>query len=516
MASSACRVRLVTCGLIRTSISCEAGEALTKRAPLFYCVPPTKASFRTLSPPSSTVLSSSSLSPSYPLYPVSCASLFISAGPSLLSTVGMCPKAWSEALISRSMQNVRYASSLPQFRGIFPAKSVTEVYFARPEEGLPLLRCLSMSGALLEGPSSLPFPLDLGVRMLRVMIQSQVYDSTFYDIQRQGRISFYMTSFGEEASLVGSAAALHKDDLLLLQYRELSALMWRGLTLDDILAQLFATKNDPGKGRQMPVHYGATNVNMMPICSPLAVKIPQGAGVGYAYTLQKKNAVAVVYFGEGAASEGDASVGFNFAATLGSQTLFLCRNNGYAISTPVGEQYKGDGVGARAVAYGIDTVRVDGTDLVAVYAAVKAARELVVAQRKPAFVEMMTYRIGHHSTSDESGAYRSAEEVEQWQASAAHPIRRFATFLTNQGRWSAEEESALVVETRKEVLAKIRVHEKMKHPPVLSGIFSDVYSTVPQFLREQREMLKAFLSRPGRAVQYNLEGFERDSDDSCK
>ncbi|CBZ51491.1 hypothetical protein NCLIV_012850 [Neospora caninum Liverpool] len=311
---------------------------------------------------------------------------------------------------------VRSASSLPLFRGIFPGKSVNEVSFTRPEEGLSLLQCLSRSGELLRGSSSLPFSLDEAVRMMRVMIQSEVYDSTFYDIQRQGRISFYMTSFGEEASLVGSAAALQKDDLVLPQYRELPALMWRGLTLDDILAQLFATTKDPGKGRQMPVHYAATHVNMMPVCSPLAVKIPQGAGVGYVYKLQKKDAVAAVYFGEGAACEGDASVGFNFAATLGSQTLFLCRNNAYAISTPVEEQYKGDGVGARAVAFGIDTIRVDGTDLVAVYAAVKAAREFVVSQHKPAFVEMMTYRAG--------GARK--RRVHSWKRRGGRSWQKFA------------------------------------------------------------------------------------------
>ncbi|PFH31515.1 putative 2-oxoisovalerate dehydrogenase subunit alpha [Besnoitia besnoiti] len=401
-------------------------------------------------------------------------------------------------------------ASGPQFRGVFPGEPVTELCFAPSKErGLPLFRQLGDSGDLLES-ATLSFSLEEGVRMLRVMIQSQVYDSILYDIQRQGRISFYLAAAGEEAALVGSAAALKDADMILPQYRELPSLMWKGFTLDDVLAQLFATAKDPGRGRQMPIHYTPAHMCIMPVSSPLAVKIPQAAGVGYAYKLGKKDAVAAVYFGDGAASEGDACVGLNFAAALGSQTLFLCRNNGYAISTPVDEQYRGDGIGARAVAFGIDTVRVDGTDLVAVYAAVKAARELIVKRQEPAFVEMMTYRLGPHSTSDDSAAYRKAEEVQQWSTPALHCVRRFAAFLTKQGVWSTVEENALVEETRKRILSRIRVFEKMKHPPVLAGLFTDVYDKMPKSLQEQQEALRSFLSHPDRAKTYNLNRFERD------
>ena len=128
--------------------------------------------------------------------------------------------------------------------------------------------------------------------------------------------------------------------------------------------------HDVGKGRQMPIHYGSKELNLVNVSSPLATQIPHASGSGYKYRIDGDDRVACAFFGDGSASEGDFHAALNFAATLRCQTLFYCRNNMFASSTPVDEQYAGDGIAARGIAYGMPTIRVDGNDLFAVYAAV--------------------------------------------------------------------------------------------------------------------------------------------------
>lgn len=120
----------------------------------------------------------------------------------------------------------------------------------------------------------------------------------------------------------------------------------------------------------MPIHYGSKDINIVTVSSPLCTQVPQASGCGYNYRIQKKDRIAVTYFGEGSASEGDFHPALNFAATLRCQTLFFCRNNMYAISTPIDDQYAGDGIAVRGVSYGMPTIRVDGNDLLAIYSAV--------------------------------------------------------------------------------------------------------------------------------------------------
>lgn len=224
-------------------------------------------------------------------------------------------------------------------------------------------------------------PHDLSLAMYRMMVRVQELDGIFFQAQRQGCISFYMTSAGEEGLQVGSSAALTLDDTIFAQYREVGVLLFRGFTLQQVADQCCSNVDDVGKGRQMPIHYGSKSLNFHTISSPLGTQIPQAVGAAYALKMDGKQAVAVAYFGEGAASEGDFHAGLNMAATLEAPVLFFCRNNGYAISTPAWEQYRGDGIVSRAAGYGIHAIRVDGNDAFAVYAAVRAARQMAVETR---------------------------------------------------------------------------------------------------------------------------------------
>eukprot|EP00126_Sphaerothecum_destruens_P008881 Sdes_comp20374_c0_seq5m14225 len=228
--------------------------------------------------------------------------------------------------------------------------------------------------------------------MYQTMVRLNMMDNILYESQRQGRISFYMTNYGEEATHVGSAAALEMGDMVFGQYREAGVLMYRGFTLDEFMNQCYSNAKDYGKGRQMPVHYGSQRLNFQTISSPLSTQMPQAAGAAYAYKRAGNKNIVICFFGEGAASEGDAHAAFNFAATLDCPVIFFCRNNGYAISTPTQEQYRGDGIASRGYGYGITSLRVDGNDMFAVYNSVKEAKSLALAENRPILIEAMTYR----------------------------------------------------------------------------------------------------------------------------
>ncbi|KAM6288797.1 2-oxoisovalerate dehydrogenase subunit alpha, mitochondrial [Aegotheles albertisi] len=348
-------------------------------------------------------------------------------------------------------------------------------------------------------------PKELVLKLYRTMTLLNTMDRILYESQRQGRISFYMTNYGEEGTHVGSAAALDDTDLVFGQYREAGVLMYRGYPLDLFMAQCYGNASDPGKGRQMPVHYGCRERHFVTISSPLATQIPQAVGAAYAIKRADASRAVICYFGEGAASEGDAHAGFNFAATLECPIVFFCRNNGYAISTPTSEQYRGDGIAARGPGYGLMSIRVDGNDVFAVYNATREARRRAVAQNQPVLIEAMTYRIGHHSTSDDSSAYRSVDEVNYWDKQD-HPISRLRHYMANRGWWDEEQEKGWRKSSRKMVMEAFEQAER-KPKPSPQLLFSDVYREMPPHLRRQRAALERHLQHYGE--HYPLEHFEK-------
>lgn len=325
------------------------------------------------------------------------------------------------------------------------------------------------------------------------MIRLNQMDQFLYDIQRQGRISFYMTAFGEEATHFGSAAALDSDDVIYAQYREAGVLMWRGFNYDDFCNQCYSNHLDYGKGRQMPMHYGSRELNFHTISSPLTTQLPQAAGCAYALKLEGKQNVCVCYFGEGAASEGDFHAALNFASTLECPVIYFCRNNQYAISTPSYEQYRGDGIAGRGISYGIKSIRVDGNDLFAVYEATKEARKYALENNKPVLIEAMTYRVGHHSTSDDSTRYRKQEEIEEWTGEKS-PLYRTRKYLEKKGLWDEAKEKEARSTARKEILESIKLAES-KQKPSREELFTDVYQDLTQNLKNQKQELEQHLKK---------------------
>ena len=365
---------------------------------------------------------------------------------------------------------------------------------------VPVYRLMDDNGVPVPGAVLPELDRETCTKMMHTMIRVNEFDKVFNDAQRQGRLSFYFTNRGEEAVAVGSAAALDDKDWFWPQYRELGFVFWRGFTFEEAANQCCHNEKDPTKGRQLPMHIGSPEKHLMYVKSNLGQQVPASVGAAYAMRLRRNDTCAITYFGEGCASEGDIPSALNIAAVLGSPTIFVCRNNGYAISTGVQDQYCGDGVAPRGVAFGMPAVRVDGNDPLAVFAAVRRAREIALREGQPSIIEAMTYRIGAHSTSDDDSKYRNPHAPEPgWDSERAYwearsPIVRFGRYLTARGMYDGQREEELRKVARKDAIRALNTAQAVGKPHT-RHLFTDVYDTKPWMLREQEEALMDHLRK---------------------
>ena len=332
-------------------------------------------------------------------------------------------------------------------------------------------------------------PKDL-IRLYRVMLLNRRIDERMIKLQRQGRIGFYVSSIGEEASIIGSAFALEAKDWIIPCYRELGAALLRGFSLFEFCCQLFGNAQDTIKGRQMPNHYASSRLHFGSISSPVGNQIPHATGIGLAARLRGTGEVALAFFGDGATSEGDFHVAVNFAGVYKANTIFLCRNNQWAISVPREDQTASESIAIKAKAYGIEGVQVDGNDILAVYSVTKRAVDRARQGNGPTLIEAVTYRLGGHSTSDDPRVYRDEKEVESWKEK--DPISRFRSYLIEGGHWSEETDARLEEEIKNEIKTALSEAEKIG-PPSIDTMFEDVLDSIPWHLEEQREELRRVL-----------------------
>ncbi len=199
----------------------------------------------------------------------------------------------------------------------------------------PIRRSMADDGTALNDPGLDEATL---LKIMEFMIYNRELDDRLTKLQRQGRIGFHIGSVGEEALMIGTAAAARPTDWIVPCYREMGVALYRGLSLAKIIGNMFGTAADPVQGRQMPCHYVDAEHNFLSISSPVGTQIAQGAGVGWAMRIKKDGNASIVYFGDGATSEGDFHVGVNFAGVFKAATVFVCRNNQWAISTPLSGQ----------------------------------------------------------------------------------------------------------------------------------------------------------------------------------
>jgi pyruvate dehydrogenase E1 component alpha subunit len=258
--------------------------------------------------------------------------------------------------------------------------------------------------------------------LYRLMAITRRADLECTALQRQGELAVYPPLIGQEAAQVGSAYALGGDDWIFPSYRELGAAVVRGVDMGEYLHFYRATWHG-GTYDAVRHRFGYVSV-------PVGSQVLHAVGYALGSKLDREPLVSLVYFGDGATSEGDFHEGCNFASVFRAPVVFFCQNNQWAISVPVSEQTVAP-IWRKADAYGFPGVQVDGNDVLAVYLATKEAAERARADGVPTLIEAVTYRMGPHSTADDPSRYRTAEETDRWKA--FDPVERYRAWLSSSG-----------------------------------------------------------------------------------
>ena len=336
------------------------------------------------------------------------------------------------------------------------------------------------------------------VHCYRAMLSVRAFDDICLKLQRSGRSGFSIPNKGIEATQVGAASALTKDDWIFPSYRDFGMALYHGIPPVEMMHNMFGNAKDSARGRQMPVHFSWTEpIHFFSISSPIGTHIPQAVGAAKAFQVRGENKVCLASFGDGGTSSLGFHSGLNFAGVWKSPVVFLCQNNGYAISCPSSSQTASESYAIKAKAYGMPGVLVDGNDLLAVRAAVLEAVERARSGGGPTLVECMTFRMGGHSTSDDPSRYVPKEEFEYW--AKRDPIEKFERFLEKRGIWTADLAEKLMTEVTTEVADAARDAEATPKPG-LETVFSDVYEDVPDHIRRQGERAFDLEKRRGGAA----------------
>ncbi|MCM2999414.1 thiamine pyrophosphate-dependent dehydrogenase E1 component subunit alpha [Paenibacillus cellulositrophicus] len=288
------------------------------------------------------------------------------------------------------------------------------------------------------------------IDMYRYMLLGRKFDERNLLLQRAGKINFHVSGIGQEAAQAAAAFALDREkDYFLPYYRDYSFVLSVGMTPYELMLSAFAKADDPNSGgRQMPGHFGSKRLRIVTGSSPVTTQVPHAVGVALSAKMRKQDFVSFVTFGEGSSNQGDFHEGANFAGVHKLPVIFMCENNQYAISVPLHKQISGK-VSDRALGYGFPGIRVDGNDALAVYKAVKEARERAIRGEGPTLIEAMMYRLSPHSTSDNDLAYRTKEEVEEnWKKDG---IVRFKQYLISCGIWDEEKDADLQAQLALEI-----------------------------------------------------------------
>ena len=341
---------------------------------------------------------------------------------------------------------------------------------------VPTVRLVDRDGAVV-GDVDVGLTDDDLRELLRLMIRCRRLDRECWALQRQGELTVYPPFEGQEAAQVGSAFALGREDFVFPSFRELAAAIVRGVDVVEYLQY--------HRGTWHGGPYDPIASRFAPICVPVATQIVHAVGWAMGAKLDGIAACSLAYFGDGSASEGDFHEAANMAAVFRAPVVLFCQNNGWAISVPSSEQYAAP-IAARAAGYGFPGVRVDGNDVLAVFAVTNEAVERARAGDGPTLIEAMTYRVGSHSTADDASRYRNDAEVEAWRE--RDPIDRYRTYLLGSGvidrafvRACDEEAAAWVAQIRAGVTA-------LGEPPA-SEMFDHAYADPPATLRRQRREL---------------------------
>ncbi len=395
----------------------------------------------------------------------------------------------------RPGDEVDYASFVVPVAGTQPRPDISVQACEIRGHAYEMIRVLDDSGQAIG-----PWNPDLDPERLRAMLRQMVllrsFDDRFFRAQRQGKTSFYMKSTGEEATSIGAAHALDNEDMLFPSYRQQGLLIARGYPLIEMMYQIYSNSSDRLKGRQLPVMYSVPEKGFFSISGNLTTQYPQAVGWAMASAIKGDTRIAAAWCGEGSTAEGDFHSALTFAAVYRAPVVLNIINNQWAISSFSGiAGAEATTFAARAIGYGIAGLRVDGNDILAVYAATAWAAERARAGYGPTLIEHFTYRAEGHSTSDDPSRYRAAEERAKWPL--GDPIVRLKTHLEALGEWDEDRQAALekecvelVRDQAREAEAKGILGDGLRHHS-FESMFDDVFEELPPHLLEQRDEMIA-------------------------
>jgi pyruvate dehydrogenase E1 component alpha subunit len=332
-------------------------------------------------------------------------------------------------------------------------------------------------------------------KIFRTIVLIRILDERMLRLQRQGRLGFYLSSIGEEATHIGAAHALRPTDWLYPAYREVGAALFRGYDLRTFMCQMFGNALDPVKGRQMPVHHTVRKLNFVTISSPVATQIPHAVGTAWAAKLSGKDDVALAFFGEGGTSTPIFHSSLNLAAVVKSPAILMCRNNGWAISVPRSVQTAAATFAQKAVAYGMPGVLVDGNDVLAIIHAVSEAAARGRRGDGPTLIEARTYRRGAHSSSDDPSVYREPAEPKEWER--RDPLDRLRKYMLARNQVTAELEQQMRDEINEQITDALAFAERQTPKPPLHTMFEDVTALPNWRLVEEAAELDAEIAKHG-------------------
>jgi 2-oxoisovalerate dehydrogenase E1 component alpha subunit len=356
-----------------------------------------------------------------------------------------------------------------------------------------LVRVLDDEGRAV-GPWAMQTDPQLLIRGLRAMIKTRIFDARMLIAQRQKKMSFYMQCLGEEAIAIAHALALDPGDMCFPTYRQQGLLLARDdVDMVEMICQLLSNERDPLKGRQLPVMYSYKRAGFFSVSGNLATQFIQAVGWAMASAIKGDTRIASGWIGDGATAEADFHTALTFAHVYRAPVILSVVNNQWAISTfqaiAGGE---GTTFAARGVGCGIASLRVDGNDFLAVYAASQWAAERARRNLGPTLIEWVTYRAGPHSTSDDPSKYRPADDWAHFPL--GDPIARLRQHLIAIGAWSEKEHD----DAQKELVAQVAAAQKEaeRYGTLADGhmrsaveMFEDVYKDMPEHLRRQRQQL---------------------------
>ncbi|MFD1675603.1 pyruvate dehydrogenase (acetyl-transferring) E1 component subunit alpha [Alicyclobacillus fodiniaquatilis] len=341
---------------------------------------------------------------------------------------------------------------------------------------IPFHQVLREDGTLVER-TYLNLEFEFMKELMHKMVFTRQWDERAIKLSRQGRIGFHAPVSGQEAAMIGTEAAMNREDFIVPAYREMPTLYWHGYPMHQLF--LYSLGHQQGGNIPKDVHCFVPQVI-------IGAQIVEAVGVGLAFNLKKEPRVAITYIGDGGTSQGDFYEGLNFAGALNAPVVFVVQNNGYAISVSREKQTKAKTLAQKAVAAGIEGIQVDGMDVLAVYDVMKEALDRARSGRGPTLIEAVNYRFLPHTLSgDDPSRYRNSEEEEHWRKK--DPLIRMRKFLTVSSYWTEQDENNAIECANEAVQKAIELVEKtpeMTHDDLINFVFE---KPTPQLIAQRKE-----------------------------